>query len=61
MSNAERIMPEFQELKVGDVIAYGLQGPYLPVREVLPNNVFILGDYDFIMMRKMMLQRCTKG
>ena len=46
MSNADRILPEFQGLKVGDVIAYGPQGPYLPVREVLPNQVFILGGYD---------------
>jgi len=46
MSNADRIIPEFQELHVGDVIAYGPQGPYLPVREVLPNHVLMLGGYD---------------
>jgi hypothetical protein len=46
MSNVDRIIPEFQELKVGDVIAYGPQGPYLPVHEVLPNQVIILGGYD---------------
>jgi hypothetical protein len=46
MSNANRIIPEFQELKAGDVIAYGPQGPYLPVREVLPNHLLILGGYD---------------
>jgi hypothetical protein len=46
MSNADRILPEFQELKVGDVIAYGPQGPYLPVLEVLPNRVLMLGGYD---------------
>jgi hypothetical protein len=46
MSNADCIIPEFQELHVGDVIVYGPQGPYLPVREVRPNHVFILGSYD---------------
>lgn len=46
MSNADRILPEFQELHVGDVIAYGPQGPFLPVREVLPNHVLMLGGYD---------------
>ena len=46
MSNADHILPAFQELKVGDVIAYGSQGPYLPVREVLPNHVLMLGGYD---------------
>jgi hypothetical protein len=46
MSNVDRIIPEFQELKVGDVIAYGPQGPYLPVREVQPNHLLILGGYD---------------
>jgi hypothetical protein len=40
--SATTILPEFQDLKVGDAIPLGRGEPF-PVRELIPNRAFILG------------------
>jgi hypothetical protein len=46
ISNVDRILPEFQQLKAGDVILLGPQGPQVPVSAVEPERFLVLGGSD---------------
>lgn len=46
MKSAREILPEFQQVKVGDTIPFGPQGPQVPVLKVEPNHVLALGGFD---------------
>lgn len=41
--NAQRILPQFQSLKVGDVIPTGAPGADIPVLAIEPNRTLLLG------------------
>mgnify|MGYP001070883123 CR=1 FL=1 len=44
IENADRILPELQDLTVGDPIRLGPQGyPYFTVRQILPQRALVLG------------------
>src|SRR5579884_2543425 len=60
MHNADRIVPEFQHIKVGDPIWLHPRVPPLPVVHVQPGRVLVMGSNmdepaHFIMERKMLL------
>lgn len=47
--SADRINPEWQNLKVGDFVRFGPEGsgyPQMPVYRIEPNKVLILGGFD---------------
>jgi hypothetical protein len=46
MENVDRILPEYQELRPGDMIPLGPEGPHIPVVAVAPNRSLLLGGYD---------------
>jgi hypothetical protein len=46
ISSTPRIIPEFQQLKVGDVIPFGPEGPNVPVKAIEPDRSLVLGDCD---------------
>lgn len=44
--SAAQIVPEFQQLKVGDLIPFGPQVPRVPVLAIEPLHLLALGGYD---------------
>ncbi len=44
--SADRIVPEWQTLRVGDTISFGPQGPRAPVVAVEPGRLLVLGGYE---------------
>jgi hypothetical protein len=46
ISNVDRILPEFQQLKAGDTILLGPQGPQVPVSAVESEHFLVLGGSD---------------
>lgn len=45
MTSTDRIIPELQTLKPGDVIPLGPTGPFVPVKAIEVNRSMLLGDY----------------